>query len=586
MTDDRLHRPAGDSRARRGRPATGRALALGLVASTAVALLSAPAATAATTADTTAATAAPATSASARSGPVGTLWGDTLANAAALTGNRGYRAAQDPGSLYTVENAIGARAVWLARDAAGRQITGQGVGVALLDTGTADIAGLDAAHKLTYGPDLSIESNNPDLVDHDTNGHGTFMAGIIAAHDPATLTRSGILQLDPSVQLGVAPDAELESFKLATTDGSADVSQVIAGLDWVVQHPVTADGTPIRVVNLAYGTDSVQPYQADPLAAAVENAWKHGIVVVVSGGNEGQSAGRLTDPAMDPYVLAVGASDGNDSAVGWAYPNVASFSSSGNAARHVDLVAPGRSLVSLRDPGSYVDRTFPQGMVTGDTSGRLFRGSGTSQAAAVTSGAVALLLQAHPDLTPDQVKYLLTQTATPVMSSTPLTAGAGQLNVAAALVMAKLMSSKLLSRAFPASAYTQTFPTSDGHGSIEAARAGSDLIDPNGAVLSGEIDVQGMPWDPAKWWAASSSATAWDGGRWNGATWTGSSWASTGGWDTSRWDTARWDTSRWDGARWDTSRWDTSRWDTSRWDTARWDTSRWDGSAWSADDWN
>jgi serine protease AprX len=172
------------------------------------------------------------------------------------------------------------------------------------------------------------------------------------------------------------------------------------------------------------------------------------------------------------------------------------------------------------------------------------------------------------------------------MGSTPLSAGAGQLNVAAAMLMARLMNNQALSRVFPASAYTQNFPTSDGHGSIEAARAGDDLVDPNGDVLSGEIDVQGMPWNPATWWAASSSLTAWDGGRWNGATWTGSDWASLGGWDTSRWDTARWDTSRWDGARWDTSRWDTSRWDTSRWDTARWDTSRWDGTAWSVDNWN
>ena len=519
-------------------------------------------------------------------GPVGTTWGDATANAAATAGSQGYQAGQDPGSLYTIENAIGARAVWWSRDSANRQVTGQGVGVALLDTGTADVPGLDGANKLTYGPDLSIESNSSDLVDQDTNGHGTFMAGIIAAHDPTDLTRQAQLNLSPSVQLGVAPDAEVESLKLATTDGSADVSQVIAGLDWVTQHPVTADGTPIRVINLAYGTDSVQPYQADPLAAAVENAWHHGIVVVVSGGNQGPSANRLADPAMDPYVLAVGASDGKDSMAGWAYPNVASFSSSGNATRHVDLVAPGRSLVSLRDPGSYVDRTFPQGVVQGDSSHRLFRGSGTSQAAAVTSGAVALLLQAYPNLTPDQVKYVLTQSATPVMNSTPLTAGAGQLNVATAMLLAKLMSTPAGNRLFPPSVYTQNFPTSDGHGSIEAARAGDDLVDPNGVPVTGEVDLQGDPWNPAAWWAASSTLTAWNGGQWNGSTWTGSSWASTGGWSTSRWDTARWDTSRWDGARWDTSRWDTSRWDTSRWDTARWDTSRWDGTAWSADDWN
>lgn len=581
MTDVRPCRQAARSTRARRLTGAGRVVALGVASVTAAALLAAPAASADSTSTSTSAGAV-----STPSGPIGTLWGDGVANAAALAGNQGYRAALDPGSLSTIENVIGARAVWMERDAAQRQITGQGVGVALLDTGTADVPGLDGANKLTYGPDLSIESNSPDLVDQDTNGHGTFMAGIIAAHDPATLTRAGIATLSPSVQLGVAPDAELESLKLATTDGSTDVSQVIAALDWVTQHPVTADGTPIRVVNLAYGTDSVQPYQADPLAAAVENAWKHGIVVVVSGGNEGPSAGRLTDPAMDPYVLAVGASDGKDSLAGWAYPNVASFSSSGNASRHVDLVAPGRSVVSLRDPGSFVDRTFPQGMVAGDTSGRLFRGSGTSEAAAVTSGAVALLLQAYPNLTPDQVKYLLTQSATPVQGGTPLTSGSGELNVAAALLLARIMNTPAGSRLFPASAYTQTFPTSDGHGSIEAARGGDDLVDPNGAVLSGEIDVQGMPWNPASWWAASSSLTAWNGGQWNGATWTGSNWSTLGGWDGARWDTARWDTSRWDGARWDTSRWDTSRWDTSRWDGARWDTSRWDGTAWSADDWH
>jgi serine protease AprX len=507
---------------------------------------------------------------------IGTTWGDNAADTTATAGSAGYQADQDPGSLYSIENAIGARSVWWQRDSAKRQITGQGVGVALLDTGTAAVPGLDGQNKVTYGPDLSIESNSPDLTHKDTNGHGTHLAGIIAAHDPVALTRQNIATLDPSVQLGIAPDAELESMKLATTDGSTDVSQVIAALDWITQHPVTADGTRIRVINLAYGTDSVQAYQADPLAAAAENAWKHGIVVVVSGGNKGPDAGRLTDPAMDPYVLAVGASDGKDTVAGWTYPNVASFSSSGNAQRHVDLLAPGRSIVSLRDPGSYVDRNFPQGRVDGDTAGRLFRGSGTSQSAAVTSGAIALLLQAYPDLTPDQVKYILTQTATPVADSTALTAGAGQLNIAAALLLAKFMTTPGGSRVISSSVWGQTWPGSDGHGSIEAARAGNDPLDPNGDVISGEVDLQGMPWNPATWWAASSALTAWNGGQWNGATWTGSTWASYGSWATSRWDTSRWDTSRWD----------TSRWDTSRWDTSRWDTSRWDGTAWAADNWN
>jgi serine protease AprX len=513
------------------------------------------------------------------------LWGDANADAAATTSDGSYSAAKDPGSLYTIENAIGARRVWAQQDSSHRQITGQGVGVALLDSGVNQVPGLDGAHKLTYGPDLSIEGNGV-LADQDTFGHGTHLAGIIAAHDPVALTATSIPTLDPNVQLGVAPDASLEAFKLATTDGSTDVSQIIAALDWVAQHPTTADGTRIRVINLSFGTDSVQPYQADPLAAAAENAWKHGIVVVVSGGNEGYNAGRLTDPAMDPYVLAVGASDPNGSVAGWSSPYVASYSNSGSSARHVDLVAPGRSIVSLRDPGSYVDTNHPEGRVASDTTGRLFRGSGTSQAAAVVSGSVALLLQAYPNLTPDQVKYLLTASAKP-MSASPTYAGAGQLDIAAALDRAAGGTSllgRLLGGGVPAA--TQTWAPSRGQGSIEAARGGNDLVDPNGQVISGEVDVQGMPWNPATWWAASSTLTAWHDGVWNGATWTGSAWASLGSWDASRWSAARWDASRWSASRWSGTDWSASRWDASRWSASRWSASRWSDLAWSASRWN
>ncbi len=119
------------------------------------------------------------------------------------------------------------------------------------------------------------------------------------------------------VQLGVAPDAKLLAVKLATTDGSTDVSQVIAALDWVAEHPVMPDGTRIRVINLSYGTGSAQAYIADPLAAAAENAWRNGIVVVTSAGNDGTPDGRLTNPAIDPYVLAVAATDGGLKSNGW-----------------------------------------------------------------------------------------------------------------------------------------------------------------------------------------------------------------------------------------------------------------------------
>jgi serine protease AprX len=515
------------------------------------------------------------------------LWGDLTADLTALTGSGQNDPSADPGSLYTIENAIGARNVWKQQDAAGRQITGRGVTVALLDSGTALVPGLAGVGKLSYGPDLSIEGNGV-LTDLDTYGHGTFMAGIIAGRDNAVLNSASIGSLSPSVQLGVAPDASLLSMKLATTDGSVDVSQVIAALNWVTEHQTAPDGSRVRVVNLSFGTESLQSYQLDPLAAAAENAWRHGLVVVVSGGNDGQNSYRLTDPAIDPYVLAVGASDGRGTVQGWSNPTVASFSNSGSDTRHVDLLAPGTSIVSLRDPGSFVDVNHPEGLVLGDSTGRLFRGSGSSQAAAVVSGAVALLLQAYPNLTPDQVKGALVQSATYVPAS-PRYAGAGELNVANALSVAKKLATPCtgllcgLTNTLSGvnTAVTQSYPISTGQGSIEAARAGDDLVDADGVPLTGEIDVQGVPWNPKNWWAHASSLTSWSGGSWLGVTWTGSGWLPpSGDLQTSRWSTSRWSTSRWSDAGWDTSRWSTSRWSTSRWSTSRWSTSRWSDVGW------
>ena len=552
-------------------------LGLGLLAMTLCATTPASAAAAAPAVRaSSSSSASPSSSASLAS----SAWGDLTADLTALNLLGLNDPADDPGSLYTIENAIGARSVWRQQDAAGRQITGQGVAVALLDSGTAAVPGLDAPGKLSYGPDLSVEGNGV-LTDLDTYGHGTHLAGIIAANDGATLTARSIASLSPDTQLGVAPQADLVSLKLANTDGSTDVSQVIAALNWVTEHQTAPDGSRIRVVNLAYGTDSVQPYQLDPLAAAAENAWRHGLVVVVSGGNAGPNAGHLDDPAMDPYVLAVGASDSNDLLGGWLLPSVASFSSGGSDSRHVDLLAPGSSVVSLRAPGSYVDVNHPEGRVVGDDSGRLFRGSGTSQAAAVVSGAAALLLQAYPSLTPDQVKAALVQSASLVLAS-PSNAGAGQLNVAAALSAAKRLAipcTGLLCR-LTTPDVTQRFGVSTGQGSLEAARAGSDLVDADGVPLTGEVDVQGNPWDAQAWWAQASTLSSWSGGKWVGVQWTGDGWLPADGLLAARWSAARWTAARWSDADWSAARWSAARWSAARWSAARWSAARWSDSGW------
>jgi serine protease AprX len=513
----------------------------------------------------------------AAAGFAGGRWGDSAADSVSQDSNGKYQPQQDPGSLFTVERAIGARAAWTRRDNAGRNITGKGVGVALLDTGVSPVPGLDQPTKVAYGPDLSIESNGP-LTQQDTYGHGTFMAGIIAGRG-ATNPSADPAAAPANVQFGVAPDAKLLAMKLATTDGSTDVSQVIAGIDWVAEHPVLPDGTRIRVINLSYGTDSSQDYLQDPLAAAAENAWQHGIVVVAAAGNSGTSTGRLTDPAIDPYLIAVGATDSGDRMDGWApdHTSVASFSNVASTGRHVDLVAPGTSIVSARDPNSYIDQNFPNGAVAGDASKSLFRGSGTSQATAVVSGAVALLLQAYPSLSPDQVKYALTSTADPVANSTAAASGAGTLDLAKAFDAANRMTGTDSGAAALRVAAGQAFPNSTGQGSLDAARGGSFELDADGQPIGGEIDVQGYPWDPARWWQASSALTAWNGGQWLGETWTGDDWATTGadGSLSARWSSARWSSARWSGADWDSARWSSARWSSARWSSADWWQARW-----------
>ena len=231
------------------------------------------------------------------------------------------------------------------------------------------------------------------------------MAGIIAGRDDAATTA---LSGNSSDFVGMAPDARIVSIKIADAKGQTDVSQAIAAIDWVVENR-NKNGLNIRVLNMSFGTDGVQSYLLDPLAYAAEQAWHEGIVVVVAVGNEGNATRSVNNPADDPYLIAVGSDNANGTAT-TADDAVSSFSNSGDGTRNPDLVAPGDHVVSLRDPGSYLDTTYPAARI-GD---RLFRGSGTSQAAAVVSGAAALLISQRPDLTPDQVKALLTGTAVAV----------------------------------------------------------------------------------------------------------------------------------------------------------------------------
>ncbi len=448
-------------------------------------------------------------------------------------------------------------------------LTGQGVTVALIDSGVVPVEGLTTPGKVVNGPDLSFESQEDGTRHLDTFGHGTHMAGIIAGRD-ATSERD--LERGRGFH-GVAPDARLLSVKVATADGATDVSQVIAALDWVVQHRHD-DGMDVRVVNLSFGTDSTQSYLLDPLAHAAEVAWRSGIVVVVSAGNNGNATEQLTDPAMDPYVLAVGASDdlGTDRE---GDDVVADFSSRGSEERTPDLVAPGRSIESLRAPGSFVDEAYPTARVDArhGQEPRFFRGSGTSQSAAFVSGVVALLLEQRPELTPDQVKTLLTSTADPIRDTDRRLQGAGIIDVRDA------------ARArTPVAA--QAFPVSTGLGSLEAARGGSHVADPEtGQELVGEIDIFGQAWDGRSWSEAAWLGRSWSGGTWNGSSWSGDDWSGSS-WSGRSWSGRSWSGSSWSGRSWSGRSWSGDVWDGHSWSGRSWSGRSWSGRSWSGRSWS
>jgi serine protease AprX len=341
------------------------------------------------------------------------------------------------------------------------------------------------------------------------------------------------------------------------------VSQVIAGIDWVVAHR-NDPGLNIRVLNLSFGTSSVQSEQLDPLSHAVESAWRNGIVVVVSVGNDGAAATSVTMPALNPYVIAVGASDTQATDV-YGDDTLAPFSSVGSYSRHADLLAPGTSIIGLRDPGSYIDVNYPTGLVPGDATGRLFRGSGSSQAAAVTSGAVALLLQKRPTLTPDQVKGLLMATANPLPKVLSYAKGAGELNVKTALA------------APLPTVYLQLWPRSTGTGSLEKSRGTAHVTDPYAGVdLIGEKDIMGKPWYASVWAAKASTGTAWTGGTWNSTVWTGSAFGT----GTSSWTGVSWTGSNWTGLSWSSRSWTGAVWDGRSWTSRSWSGLSWCSRTW------
>jgi len=395
---------------------------------------------------------------------------------------------------------------------------GAGVTVALIDTGVAAIPDLNSRIVQVVNPATgqtdSCANFSGEANCDDSYGHGTFVAGIVAGN--------GSLK-------GIAPNANVLSVKIAGANGAADVSTVLAAIQWIVSFKNTYG---IKVLNLSLGTDSPQSYLIDPLNYAVEKAWNAGIVVVVAAGNRGPGPATITKPADDPWVITVGAMDDHGT-VDASDDLLPAFTGRGptlsDSYAKPDLVAPGAHIVSTRAPGSAVDTNFPNSII----NNKYRKGSGTSFAAPMVSGGAAVMLQRNPLWTPNRVKYAMTATAKPTTSTDQFAVGTGMLDVYDATFRA------------PLGTANTGLLQSTGLGLLSASR-GTLLVtvDEGTTLLDGQLTQQLQFFDSLEYTGAAWHGAAWHTSQWTGAAWHGAAWHGAA------WHGAAWHGAAWHGAAW------------------------------------
>jgi len=284
-------------------------------------------------------------------------------------------------------------------------VTGKNVSVAILDTGLGRHRGVYRDLRGRLGRVVAWK----DFISNrrapfDPNGHGTHIAGIIAN------TQVGADQ----EWNGVAPGVDLVAVRVLDENGQGTYETVIRGLQWVMERK---DQYNIRILNLSLVSPAQSAYWADPLNQAVTRAWAEGITVVAAAGNGGPGPMSIGVPGNNPYVITVGAFTDNYTPGDWNDDYITPFSAAGptlDGFVKPDLVAPGAHMVSTMLPHTVVARTHQANRV----ANQYFEMAGTSQSAAVVSGVSALVLAAHPELSPNQVKFRLLVTAFPWIDPT------------------------------------------------------------------------------------------------------------------------------------------------------------------------
>ena len=378
--------------------------------------------------------------------------------------------------LNTYVKAIQADKVWNAAP----YLQGQGIGVAVVDSGinpNGDLYTVMGMNRQTA--DIRFNSDYNQNTS-DGYGHGTHVASVVGGDGSESNGK----------YIGVAPMANIINVKVSNDDGSARTSDVVLGLQWVLEN---RDRYNIRVVNISLNSSVAESYHTNPLDAAVEILWFNKIVVVVSAGNKAN--GVLYPPANDPFVITVGATD-DKGTTALSDDSVTTFSAYGtteDGVKKPEIVAPGKNIVArLVNTNMGLAKDHPANVI----AGTYFKMSGTSVSAPMVSGAVAILLQLEPKLTPDQVKYRLMATANKTWTGYNATkAGAGYLDVYSAVK-------------------TKT---------TAAANKG---------ILASQLLTTGS--EPITWGSVGWNSVGWNSVGWNSVGWNSVGWNSVG-WNSDYW---------------------------------------------------
>ena len=288
-------------------------------------------------------------------------------------------------------------------------LDGTGIGIAIIDSGVYSHP--DLASRVVYRQNFIGGG-----VQFDDYGHGTHVAGIAAGNGKVSNGPGSFRSLR-----GIASNANILDLRVLDKNGMSTDSAIIAAIQQAVKLKSTYN---VRVINLSLGRPIYESCNRDPLCKAVEAAWKNGIVVVTAAGNLGRNGyATVLSPGNSPRAITVGCMKTFQT-----YPKgddlIASYSSKGptyiDLTVKPDVVAPGNLVVSLLAPGSTLQSMYPGNVIapsyystsTTTPAAGYFRLSGTSMATPVVTGAVALMLQKNPSLTPDTVKARLMKTAT------------------------------------------------------------------------------------------------------------------------------------------------------------------------------